>query len=53
MDDNFKGKEQKLLHFINAHPARSSKEIHEGLEEVLGYATIKRALQKLLSENWI
>ncbi len=32
---------------------RSSKEIHDGLGEKIGYATVKRILQKLLSENLI
>jgi Fic family protein len=53
MDNDIKGKDQVILQFIRANPLRSSKEIHEGLEEVLAYATVKRALQKLLSENWI
>jgi len=53
MKKNKDYKEQALLQFIGANPARSSKEIHEGLGKELGYATVKRVLQKLLSENYL
>lgn len=43
----------EILDFIKIHPLFSSKEIHEGLGVDIGYATIKRALEKLLSENLI
>lgn len=42
-----------ILSFINKNPSCSSKEIHEGVNEKLGYATIKRILQNLISENLI
>jgi hypothetical protein len=42
-----------ILAFIKIHPSLSSKEIHDGLGAEVGYATIKRALQKLTSENLI
>lgn len=42
-----------ILAFIKRHPSLSSKEIHDGLGTEVGYATIKRALQKLESENLI
>ncbi|SFW91163.1 Fic/DOC family protein [Chitinophaga sancti] len=42
-----------ILRFIKENPSRSSKEIHEGLTTVVGYATIKRALVKLASDNLI
>jgi len=42
-----------ILEFIKAHPLLSSKDIHAGLNVVLGYATVKRNLQKLVSENLI
>lgn len=42
-----------ILEFIKANPLFSSKEIHTGLNIELGYATVKRILQKLVSENLI
>ena len=42
-----------ILSFIKENPSCSSKEIHEGIDEKLGYATVKRILQNLLSENLI
>ena len=42
-----------LLEFIRANPELSSKEIHDGLGIDWAYATIKRAIQKLVSENLI
>lgn len=44
-------KNNLVLKFIRLHPNLSSREIHEGLSEELGYATVKRILQKLLTEN--
>jgi hypothetical protein len=46
-------KSSLLLEYIKLNPLCSSKEIHNGLEVVLGYATVKRMLQKLLFENLI
>lgn len=48
-DDN----KDLILKFIKENPSRSSKEIHEGLRTANGYATIKRVLTKLASENLI
>ena len=42
-----------ILNFIKENPSCSSKEIHGGINEELGYATVKRILQNLLSENLI
>jgi Fic family protein len=42
-----------ILDFIKAHPSSSSKEIHDGLESVVAYATVKRIIQSLLAENFI
>ena len=42
-----------ILDFIESNPLCSSKEIHDGLIEKIGYATVKRILQKLLSEYMI
>ncbi|HNS12867.1 MAG TPA: Fic family protein [Bacteroidia bacterium] len=42
-----------ILKFIESNPLCSSKEIHDGLGEKIGYATVKRILQKLLAENLI
>jgi Fic family protein len=41
-----------VLDFIKLNPLCSSKEIHNGFEYV-GYATIKRAIQTLITENLI
>lgn len=41
------------MKFIQNNPERSSKEIHEGLNSDLGYATVKRILQNLIAENLI
>lgn len=48
-----KGKSNNILEFIKANPSLSSKEIHDGLKSKLGYATLKRILSKLISENLI
>lgn len=42
-----------ILVFIKENPSCSSKKIHEGIGEKLGYATVKRILQNLISENLI
>lgn len=46
-------KSRLILEFIKANPSLSSKEILDGLDLELGYATVKRTLQKLISENLI
>jgi len=46
-------KSSLILEIIKANPLLSSKEIHARLEVDLGYATVKRILQKLISENLI
>lgn len=53
MDGRPIDKSKLLLEFIKANPSLSSKKIHDGLEAKLGYATVKRILQKLISENLI
>lgn len=42
-----------ILEIIKANPALSSKEIHSKMETNQGYATLKRIVQKLISENLI
>ncbi len=42
-----------LLEFIKKNPLLSSKEIHDGAEMGVGYATVKRMLQQLVSEQLI
>ena len=42
-----------VLSFIQQQPGRSSKEIHEGLANLVGYATVKRILTKLKDKNLI
>jgi len=46
-------KNELVLKFIKENPDKSSKEIHEGLTIDSGYATVKRVLQSLISENLI
>jgi Fic family protein len=42
-----------ILDFIEKNPLCSSKEIHDRLVEEFGYATVKRIIQKLISQNLI
>jgi Fic family protein len=42
-----------ILQFLKANSGSSSKQIHAGLGITLGYATVKRMLQKLIAENLI
>ncbi len=44
---------QAILHYLAVNPGVSSKEIHEGIDIQVGYATVKRALKTLVSENLI
>jgi Fic family protein len=46
-------KSRLILGFIKSNPFLSSKEIHTGLNVEIGYATVKRILQRLISENLI
>jgi predicted transcriptional regulator len=43
----------EVLSYIKDYPSRSSKEIHDGLNGIMGYATIKRILKKLVSDNLV
>lgn len=49
MSDN----KSKVLEFVKENPSLSSKEIHEGLESKVGYATVKRILTKLIFDKLI
>ncbi|NNF33805.1 MAG: cell filamentation protein Fic [Saprospiraceae bacterium] len=49
MDKN----EQIILEYISKNPLSSSKEIHEGSELDIGYATVKRILKRLYENNFI
>ena len=46
-------KSEEILAFLKANPSISSKEIYDGLEIEIGYATVKRILSKLVEENLI
>ena len=48
-----KNRTSLILDFVNTNPLCSSKQIHDGISEVLSYATVKRILQRLISENFI
>lgn len=45
--------EKDIIEFIKLHPLQSSKEIYDGLNLKIGYATAKRVLNQLLSEQLI
>jgi Fic family protein len=45
--------EKEILDYINKYPNSSSKEIHEGLGNLVAFATIKRTITVLLSQNFI
>lgn len=53
MSKSLDNRKDLVLSFIKENPSCSSKEIHDGVNEKLGYATVKRILQNLLSENLI
>jgi len=42
-----------IIEYIKNHPNCSSKQIHEGIAQEWGYATIKRSIQVLLSDKLI
>ncbi len=42
-----------VLEFIKGNPLLSSKEIYDGINGELGYATVKRILQKLIADGFI
>lgn len=44
---------QSIIDYIKNHPLQSSKEIYDNLGLEVGYATIKRVLNQLLSEKLI
>lgn len=46
-------REQKILDFIKKTGACSSKEVHDNVDISVSYATLKRVLSKLLSENYL
>jgi DeoR/GlpR family transcriptional regulator of sugar metabolism len=40
-----------IITFIREHPKLSSKELFEGIQPAVAYATLKRDLSELVSEN--
>lgn len=46
-------KSELIVDFLKESPGSSSKEIHDGLDNSIAYATLKRALKTLISENII
>jgi Fic family protein len=46
-------KDQIIIDFLARNPFSSSKEIHEGTQLNIGYATVKRILKKLNESNYI
>ena len=53
MAPELNAKDNSVLGFIKVTPRLSSKDIHAGLKDTISYATIKRILQKLVSENLV
>ncbi len=45
--------EKQILDYISRNPSSSSKQIHEGSELKIGYATVKRILNRLHESNFI
>lgn len=45
--------DQQIINFTKEYPLRSSREIYDGLEIKIGYATLKRALAKLSTNDFI
>lgn len=45
--------DQIILDFLGRNPSSSSKQIHEGTQLDIGYATVKRILKKLNESNYI
>ena len=45
--------DQIIIDFLARNPLSSSKEIHEGIQLNMGYATVKRVLKKLKELNYI
>jgi Fic family protein len=44
-------REDVVLNFVNSNPGASSKQIHQELNSVGSYATVKRLLNKLIDKN--
>jgi Fic family protein len=42
-----------ILDFLSNNPSISSKEIHEGIQLKIGYATVKRILKRLHENNYV
>ena len=42
-----------ILDYISRNPLSSSKEIHEGCDLQIGYATVKRILKRLYDSNYV
>lgn len=45
--------EKGMLDYIQKYPNSSSREIHEGLENIVAFATVKRTINLLLEKNLI
>lgn len=51
MAKNTKELDTIIIDFVKNHPNSSSKEIHQGINQIVGYATVKRSIQGLINEN--
>lgn len=48
-----KKNDKQILEYISENPSSSSKEIHEGSKLDVGYATVKRILNRLHENNYV
>lgn len=45
--------QNQIIEYIAKNPLKSSKEIHDGIGIDIGYATVKRILNKIKEENYV
>jgi len=45
--------EKRIVYYIKSNPNCSSREIHEGLGNVVAFATVKRTITTLLDKNFV
>ncbi len=53
MSFKMKERDKLILDYISKSPLSSSKQIHEGSKLQVGYATVKRALNRLRENNYV
>ena len=43
----------RVVHYLKDHGLSSSKQVFEGIEGMVAYATVKRALGSMVAEGWV